>query len=35
MINTFKEISNYELSKFHFEVNKVNGATNEDKLKEF
>ena len=35
MINTFKEISHYELSEFHFEVKKVNGVTNEDKFKEF
>ena len=34
MINTFKELSHYELSKFHFKVKKVNGATNEEKLKE-
>ena len=35
MINTFKKLSLYEVSKFHFEVKKVNGATNEDKLNEF
>ena len=32
MINTFKELSHYELSKFHFNVDRVNEATNEDKL---
>ena len=32
MINTFKALSNYELSKCYFEVNIVNGATNEEKL---
>ena len=34
MINTFNELSHYELSKFRFEVKKVNGIINVDKLKE-
>ena len=32
MINTFKALSHYELSKFDFYVDNVNEATNEDKL---
>ena len=32
MINTFKGLSHYELSKFDFNVREVNGVINEDKL---
>ena len=32
MINTFKDLSHYELSKFEFNVEKVTGTTNKDKF---
>ena len=35
MINTFKELRHYELSKFHFKTDRVTEATRKDKLEEF